>query len=107
MAIRETSVDEFAAAREVGEVTLIDVRNPDEYAEGHIPGAHLVPLPELAHRIGEIPTGATVHVVCQSGGRSAQAAELLTQAGIDAVSVAGGTQSWITSGRATETAPSR
>ena len=102
MGIRETSVEQFAAARDTGEVTLIDVRNPDEYAQGHIPGARLVSLPELAQRIGEIPTDVPVHVVCQSGGRSAQAAELLETAGIDAVSVAGGTRGWITSGRPTE-----
>lgn len=103
MAIHETSVDDLAAAREAGDVTLIDVRNPDEYAEGHIPGAHLIPLPELADRLAELPAGRQVHVVCQSGGRSAQAAELLGQHGIDAISVNGGTKGWIASGRPTNT----
>ena len=104
MAVRETSVDDLAAARQAGEVTLIDVRNPDEYAEGHIPGARLIPLPELAARVAEVPTDREVHVVCQSGGRSAQGAELLGQHGIDAVSVHGGTKGWIASGRPTNTA---
>jgi rhodanese-related sulfurtransferase len=101
MAVHETSVDDLAAAHDAGEVTLIDVRNPDEYAEGHIPGAHLIPLPELADRLAEVPTERQVHVVCQSGGRSAQGAELLGQHGINAVSVTGGTKDWIASGRAT------
>ena len=103
MAVRETSLDDLAAAREAGEVTLIDVRNPDEYAEGHIPGARLIPLPELGDRLAEVPTDREVHVVCQSGGRSAQGAELLGQHGVDAVSVAGGTKGWIDAGRPTET----
>ena len=99
MAIRETSVDDLAAARNAGPTTLIDVRNPDEYAQGHVPGARLVPLPELAERLVEIPTDREVHVICQSGGRSAQGTEVLIQPGVDAVSVAGGTKGWIASGR--------
>lgn len=103
MTVREISVDDLAAARNSGEVTVIDVRNPDEYAAGHIPGAHLIPLPELGDRLAEVPTDRLVHVVCQSGGRSAQGAELLTEAGIDAVSVDGGTRGWTASGRPTTT----
>ena len=99
MTIRETTIDDLAAARDAGDVTLIDVRNPDEFAAGHIPGAALIPLPDLADRLDEVPTDREVHVVCQSGGRSTQATELLTEAGVDAVSVAGGTKAWIASGR--------
>jgi len=103
MTVREISVDDLAVARGAGEATVIDVRNPDEYAEGHIPGARLIPLPELGDRLAEVPTDRQVHVVCQSGGRSAQGAELLTAAGLDAVSVTGGTRGWIVSGRPTTT----
>lgn len=103
MTVREISVDALAAARDTGEATVLDVRNPDEYAEGHIPGARLIPLPELGDRLAEIPTDRQVHVVCQSGGRSAQGAALLAAAGIDAVSVTGGTKGWIDSGRPTTT----
>ena len=99
MTIRETTIDDFSAARDAGHVTLIDVRNPDEFAAGHIPGAALIPLPELAGRLDEVPTDREIHVVCQSGARSAQATELLTEAGVDAVSVSGGTKAWISSGR--------
>ncbi len=103
MTVREISVDDLAAARDLGDVTVIDVRNPDEYAEAHIPGARLIPLPELRDRLTEVPTDRQVHVVCQSGGRSAQGAELLSEAGIVAVSVTGGTKGWIDSGRPTTT----
>jgi rhodanese-related sulfurtransferase len=103
MTVRETSVDDLAAARRAGAVTLIDVRDRDEYARGHIPGALLIPLPELADRLAEVPTGRTVHVVCQSGRRSAEGADLLSRHGVVAVSVAGGTQGWIASGRPVDT----
>lgn len=102
MTIRETTIDDLATARVAGDITLIDVRNPEEFVADHIPGAHLIPLPELADRLDEIPTDREVHVVCQSGGRSARATELLTEAGVDAVSVTGGTKAWIASGRPTD-----
>jgi rhodanese-related sulfurtransferase len=100
--VRETSVDDLAAARRAGDVTVIDVRDRDEYARGHIPGARLIPLPELAGRLAEVPTDHTVLVVCQSGRRSAEGADLLTRHAVDALSVAGGTRRWIASGRPVE-----
>ncbi len=103
MTVRETSVHDLAAAHHAGEVTLIDVRDRDEYARGHILGALLIPLPELVDRLAEVPTGRTVHVVCQSGRRSAEGADLLTRHGVDAVSVAGGSRGWIASGRPVDT----
>jgi rhodanese-related sulfurtransferase len=73
------------------------VREPAEYAEGHVPGAPLIPLGEVAERISEVPTGEVL-VICRSGARSARAAELLRAHGIDAVNVAGGTLAWIDAG---------
>lgn len=100
MAVREISVDDLAAALDNGG-RLIDVRNPDEYAAGHIPGARSIPLPELAARLDELPTGCPVYLVCQSGNRSAAAVELLATTGIEAVSVAGGTSRWAAAGHPT------
>jgi rhodanese-related sulfurtransferase len=99
MTIREISIDDLAAARDAGPTTLIDVRNADEYAAGHIPGARLIPLPELADHIADLLDAGEVQLVCQSGNRSARAAEYLTGQGIDAVSVTGGTKAWIAAGR--------
>ncbi|MEP6697396.1 MAG: rhodanese-like domain-containing protein [Pseudonocardiales bacterium] len=79
---------------------LLDVR---EYAEGHIPGAQLLPLSVLPVRMHELPRDRPVYVACQAGGRSAQAAKLLTRAGVDARPVTGGTAAWISSGRAHQT----
>lgn len=56
---------------------LLDVRGPLEYQRRHLPGAVLLPLPELAARAAEVPRQGPVVVYCQSGVRSAQAVELL------------------------------
>jgi rhodanese-related sulfurtransferase len=102
MTVPEVDVAGLEAAR-VGGAVVIDVRNPDEYERAHIPGARLVPLPELAERIDEVPTEREVYVVCAVGSRSARAAQLLRSKGIDAINVAGGTKAWIESGRPTAT----
>ena len=86
---------------------LLDVRESDEYAEGHVPGAQLLPLSVLPVRMHELPRDRPVYVVCQGGGRSAQAAELLSSAGVDARSVTGGTAAWISCGRPTQTGTPR
>ena len=89
----ETDVAGLAAARPDGAV-VVDVREPGEYAAGHVPGAVLIPLAVLPVRAHELPRNRRLHVICASGGRSAQAAEWLAAAGWDAVSVAGGTAAW-------------
>jgi rhodanese-related sulfurtransferase len=94
----EITVDEFAAEREDG--TTVDVRERGEYAQGHVPGALLVPMGQLASRLGELDRSGRVHVICASGNRSKAMADLLVAQGFDAVSVAGGTRAWIDSGRA-------
>ncbi|MFC5141015.1 rhodanese-like domain-containing protein [Actinomycetospora rhizophila] len=98
----ETTVDELDRHLASGG-RVLDVRNPDEYADAHIPGAVLIPLSELDQRLGDVPPDRPVHVVCQSGRRSAQAVQQLLRADIDAVSVTGGTSGWSESGRPTET----
>ena len=97
-AVPEVDVDELDRARSEG-AALIDVRQPDEYDAGHVPGARLIPLAEVGMRTGELPTDRPVYVICLSGGRSAKATEFLRNHGVDAVSVAGGTKAWIGSGR--------
>jgi rhodanese-related sulfurtransferase len=78
---------------------LLDVRPPEEFAGelGHVPGAVLVPLPELAARIGEIARhrAGTVITICRSGNRSAHAAAILRAAGFgDVRNMTGGTLAW-------------
>ena len=78
---------------------VIDVRQPDEYDAGHVPGARLIPLSEVPARLGEVPTDGEVFVICLSGSRSARATEFLRRQGVDARNVAGGTKAWVESGR--------
>ena len=99
MEVPEIDVDALAARVDEGAV-VIDVREVDEYEDGHVPGARLIPLGDVPDRVGEVPTDQPVLVICKSGGRSLRAAEFLRERGIDATNVAGGTMAWIDSGRA-------
>lgn len=96
--LSEVTLDQLAAAQADGAV-VIDVREPSEYQSGHVPSAVSIPLGVLPVRAGELPKEAPVYVICQSGGRSYQAAEWLDRAGYDARSVAGGTGGWLQAGR--------
>lgn len=79
--------------------SLLDVRNPDEFDEAHVPGAILIPLPDLAGRLAEVPAGEPLAVICRSGHRSMVACEMLAGVPRTAVNVAGGTIAWMASGR--------
>lgn len=82
------------------DVVLVDVREPNEYAAGHAPGAVSVPLGEVRDRAGEITELAgPVHVICKSGGRSQKAAEFLAGQGVRVVNVTGGTTAWAEAGK--------
>ncbi|XVU25408.1 rhodanese-like domain-containing protein [Actinoplanes sp. CA-054009] len=79
---------------------LLDVREPDEWAAGHAPGAHHVPMMEIPARVAEVPTDVEVVVVCRSGGRSGQVVSYLMGNGWDNVrNLDGGMKSWEASGR--------
>ncbi len=84
------------------DATLVDVRTSEEWAEGHLPGAVHVPLPELQERAAEIPDGPVVFY-CRAGGRSSMAAEAFRVSGRDAASLAGGVEAWQADGRPLDT----
>ncbi len=98
MAISEVSVDELAARMAQGG-RLFDVREFDEYTAGHAPGAVLVPLSTVAEHIDTFRGDGPALLICRSGARSMQACNVLSQAGLDVVNIAGGTMAWINSGR--------
>lgn len=86
--------------RGAGAVHLVDVRTPAEYRALHADGAHLMPLDQLdpAAVAASVPAGATIHLLCKSGGRAKLAAQKLAEAGCPCVVVEGGTEAWAGAG---------
>ena len=86
---------EYLSDKTLQEVTILDVRQPGEYEEGHIPGAKLVPLPVLTDSLDEIDPSLPVMVYCAIGGRSRVAAQTLAGKGYDQViNLSGGFKAW-------------
>jgi hydroxyacylglutathione hydrolase len=78
--VREVAIDELPRLAEVA--TVIDVREPMEWATGHVPGALLVPLGQLREALAGIPRGRSVIAICEAGVRSCTAASILSAEGI-------------------------
>ena len=82
---------------------VVDVREDDEWAAGHVEGALHVPMSDFVARFGEVTEavadGRTAYVMCRVGGRSAQVTQYLVQQGVDAVNVNGGMLAWDGAGR--------
>ncbi|SMF96611.1 Rhodanese-related sulfurtransferase [Methylomagnum ishizawai] len=98
-------VNQSEALALLGQVPVLDVREPGEYAQGCLPGAVNIPRGVLEFQIGNHPKfqggqGAEILVYCLSGGRSALAVEALKKLGYDkAVSLAGGYKAWQEAGQ--------
>lgn len=74
---------------------LLDVRTPEEYAAGHIPGAKLIPVQKLADHLAEVPHDKQVYIYCYSGTRSAHASKLLAKHGYTNIeNIVGGIEAW-------------
>jgi DMSO/TMAO reductase YedYZ molybdopterin-dependent catalytic subunit/rhodanese-related sulfurtransferase/glyoxylase-like metal-dependent hydrolase (beta-lactamase superfamily II) len=77
---------------------LLDVREPDEWADGHAPGAILIPMGDVQGRRSELPHDRRIVVVCRSGGRSAAVTDALRAHGYEAVNMTGGMCAWTAAG---------
>lgn len=95
--VREVDLKSFAEAQAQG-AFVIDVREPADYIEAHVPGALLMPLAQVLSRQWELPRDRPVYVVCASGDRSRTACDWLREREFDAVSVAGGMTAWTAAG---------
>lgn len=95
--MKTMSMTDFHAAYGDDSV-LVDVREPGEYVQGHVPGALLMPLGQLPNLKEQLPKDKLIYVICRSGNRSKVGAEVLGYNGFDAVSVDGGTMAWINAG---------
>ncbi|PSL38009.1 rhodanese-related sulfurtransferase [Labedella gwakjiensis] len=91
----EISVSEL---HDLDGVTVIDVREPDEFAGGHVPGAVNVPLQTVPDSLDRFDPEKPVYLICQAGMRSERAATFLDARGFDTVNVTGGTSAWASAG---------
>ncbi|MCE1253074.1 MAG: rhodanese-like domain-containing protein [Anaerolineae bacterium] len=90
----EVNISQAAEKRDAG-AFILDVRQPEEWVQFHIPGATLIPLGELPDRLNEVPKDKEIVVVCRTGHRSAQGRDILRNAGFEKVtSMAGGVTQW-------------
>lgn len=87
-------IDEFDQKEKKEKLSVLDVREADEYQRGHIPSSVNVPLSELARRTDELDKTAELYVICQSGARSAMACDFLSRQGFSVVNVMGGMSAW-------------
>ncbi|MFF3390819.1 rhodanese-like domain-containing protein [Streptomyces sp. NPDC002669] len=82
---------------------VLDVREDNEWAAGHVEGALHIPMSDFVARFGElteaVADGRRVHVMCRVGGRSAQVTQYLVRQGVDAVNIDGGMLAWDGAGR--------
>jgi rhodanese-related sulfurtransferase len=100
----DASVEDLAAALAQG-APLLDVRTPEEYATGHVPGAVSAPLDTIDPHMPAMAAYAKdepLYVICASGGRSSAVADQLASAGFRTVNVLGGTNAWREQGRELE-----
>lgn len=77
---------------------LLDVRTPDEYKQGHISGAELIPLDELSTETGRLPKNREIVCICASGSRSSLAARQLSSQGYKVSNMQGGMSFWVRAG---------
>ncbi|MDH4163639.1 MAG: rhodanese-like domain-containing protein [Nitrospirota bacterium] len=92
--LRPDEVRTWLEEKRIGDFTLLDVRQPAEHQNGHIPGSVLIPLPELPNRMSELDKRRPVVAYCRSGNRSRSAASLLADAGMTVFNMEGGMLAW-------------
>lgn len=90
--VKKISMEEFSAQHET--LKVIDVREVDEFENGHIEGAENVPLSELNNRLAQFEQKENYYLICRSGRRSANACEILEEQNINVTNIEGGMLAW-------------
>lgn len=91
---KDVTVEDLDAARAKG-ARIVDVRTPEEFAGGHVPGAQNFPIDQLDPMSTDAwSKDEPIYLICEVGGRSKAAADKLAAAGYDARNVVGGTSEW-------------
>lgn len=96
-----TNIDVTALQAKLNEKSkplVLDVREPSEYAAGHIADSKLLPLHQLANRMSELPKEREIICVCASGSRSSSASRQLMGAGFTVLNLSGGMGQWLRAG---------
>lgn len=75
-------------------LVIIDVREPEEWESGHIPGAKHIPLGQIARALNEMDPKQETIIVCRSGNRSGRACDFLSSMGFNVVNMLGGMSKW-------------
>lgn len=86
---------------------LLDVRTPQEYKQGHVSGAELIPLDELSAKMTRLPKGREIICICESGSRSSAAARHLSAQGYKVSNMRGGMSRWVRAGLPTKKGPAK
>jgi rhodanese-related sulfurtransferase len=101
MQIPTTTVADLQQRVSRGGAAVVDVREPYEFASGHVPGAINIPMATIPVRMQDLPRG-DLYVICESGARSWQVASFLAQRGVVVTNVDGGTGAWRSAGLSLE-----
>ncbi len=101
--VPSVTVDELPEPLPDG-LLVLDVREPEEWASGHLAGALHIPLGTLPDRIADLDPQTPTVVMCHLGGRSARATAWLVQQGYHVVNLEGGIEAWQAAGRSVTTA---
>ena len=102
--VPKLTVEEFDAKRKQADVVVIDVRTPEEYKAGHVPGAVNIDMSdkEFDKKVEALDKGKTYVVHCQRGGRSARAVEQMKPKVDKLFDFSGGMQAWKAAGKPVE-----
>ena len=85
---------EFQVLNQKEDITILDVREVDEFEAGHIEGALNAPLSTLDKEYEQLDSSKRYYVICQGGMRSERACQFLETKGFDVVNVEGGMNQW-------------
>lgn len=87
-------IDEFEQLQKKQPLAIIDVREEEEYASGHISEAISLPLSQIQERVDLLDKEQAYYVICHSGGRSQMACEFLAAKGYQVTNILGGMSAW-------------
>ena len=88
--MKEISFDEFYQLYQNDQLSLVDVREVDEFEALHLEGAHNLPLSQLADSYNQMDKNQLHYVICKSGMRSARACQFLAEQGYEVINIQGG-----------------